>query len=85
MDDQLWQRGWNGSAWVGYGGIGGVLEGATSGADAAPVAVGRKGTGNALDLFYPRTDHGQLGVWWKYWPYQQPCYHASEECGECAD
>jgi hypothetical protein len=75
MDSRLWQKGWNGSSWSSYIQLGGVITG-------DPAAVGESGASSRLDIVAPNTDHGNPGVWWKYWPFNAGCL-VEGSCGSC--
>ncbi len=75
MDSRLWQKNWNGSAWSNYIQLGGVITG-------DPGAIGKSGASSRLDIVAPNTDHGNPGVWWKYWPFDAGCV-VEGSCGSC--
>ncbi len=53
-------------------------------ASGTPAAVAQTTPSNRIDVMAPVNDHGSLGVWWKYYPFQRPCYWAStSSCGGC--
>jgi hypothetical protein len=60
-DSRLQQKNWNGTAWTGAIGLGGILTG-------DPSAFSRLGE-QRINIVAPNTDHGVRGVWRKYWPF----------------
>ncbi|WP_437937676.1 hypothetical protein [Sorangium sp. So ce341] len=81
LDGLLWENSFTNSSWTGWNVLGGILHG-------DPAAVGQPSLGR-IDVMAPVDDHTKTcsncnrGIWWKYYPYEHPCYvnGANASCG----
>jgi hypothetical protein len=76
-DDKLWHISYGTEGWSIYFPLAAGLIG-------SPAAVGTEHPDGHVDVFAALDDHGQRGLWWKYWPYNHPCiFTAPLSCGPC--
>jgi hypothetical protein len=76
QDSRLWRNYWsNTTGWAGNV-VGGMIGGNTGASDGEPATVNTWfGGPQRHDIIVPNLDHSQRGVWWKFYPYTNPCLY----------